>query len=74
MTSTLMTHTCADRDRALAEGCTTPRAGRHGAATGLIAGIVAVWTAPVTRESNNVDPDTGTEAERGLAPALCGRT
>ncbi|MEV1249672.1 TetR/AcrR family transcriptional regulator [Nonomuraea sp. NPDC050022] len=56
MTSTLMMHTCADRERALAEGRTTPRVSWHGAATGLIDAIVAIWTAPVTRESNNVDP------------------
>lgn len=31
------------------------RAGRHGAATGLIGAIVAIWTAPVTRETD-VDP------------------
>ncbi|MEV1177716.1 TetR family transcriptional regulator [Nonomuraea sp. NPDC049784] len=48
MTSQLMIHMCAERERALADGTPTPRATWHGAATGLIDAIVALWAAPVT--------------------------
>ncbi|WP_433435030.1 TetR/AcrR family transcriptional regulator [Nonomuraea sp. CA-141351] len=48
MTSQLMIHMCAERERALADGRPTPRATWHGAATGLIDAIVALWAAPVT--------------------------
>ncbi|SDH57483.1 TetR/AcrR family transcriptional regulator [Nonomuraea jiangxiensis] len=50
MASQLLVHTCAQRERALADGRPTPRASWHDAATGLIDVIVALWTAPVTRE------------------------
>ncbi|WP_067175317.1 TetR/AcrR family transcriptional regulator [Microtetraspora niveoalba] len=48
MTSQLMMHGCAERERALAEGRPTPRASWHDAATGLIDAITGLWTAPVT--------------------------
>ncbi|MFI6739067.1 TetR/AcrR family transcriptional regulator [Nonomuraea sp. NPDC050451] len=48
MTSHLMVHVCAERERALAEGTPTPRARWHDAATGLIDATVGLWTAPVT--------------------------
>ncbi|KAB8191537.1 TetR family transcriptional regulator [Nonomuraea phyllanthi] len=51
MASQLMVHMCAERERALAEGRPTPRATWHGAATGLIDAIVALWAAPVTSEA-----------------------
>ncbi|GEC08245.1 TetR family transcriptional regulator [Streptomyces spinoverrucosus] len=46
----LIVHTCAERERALAENAPTPRASWHDAATGLIDAIVAMWVAPVTLE------------------------
>ncbi|WP_246063804.1 TetR/AcrR family transcriptional regulator [Nonomuraea longispora] len=49
MARQLMVHMCAERERALAEGVPTPRAGWHDAATGLIDAIVGLWEAPVTR-------------------------
>jgi hypothetical protein len=51
MSSQLMVHVCAERERALAEGRPTPRSTWHGAATGLIDAIVALWAAPVTPDS-----------------------
>ncbi|MBE1593500.1 TetR/AcrR family transcriptional regulator [Nonomuraea angiospora] len=50
MARQLIVHTCADRERALAEGAPTPRATWHDAATGLIDALVGMWLAPVTRE------------------------
>ncbi|WP_433348846.1 TetR/AcrR family transcriptional regulator [Microtetraspora malaysiensis] len=48
MTSQLMVHICAERERALAEGRPTPRSSWHDAATGLIDAIAGLWAAPVT--------------------------
>jgi AcrR family transcriptional regulator len=48
MARQLIVHMCAERERALAEGTPTPRASWHDAATGLIDGIVGLWTAPVS--------------------------
>ncbi|MEV4357540.1 TetR family transcriptional regulator [Nonomuraea sp. NPDC052116] len=48
MTSHLMAHVCAERERALAEDTPTPRADWHDTATGLIDATVGLWTAPVT--------------------------
>ncbi len=42
----LILHVCAERERALAGGELTPRAGWDGAATGLVDAIVGLWTAP----------------------------
>ncbi|GAA3534984.1 TetR/AcrR family transcriptional regulator [Nonomuraea rosea] len=50
MVRQLVVHTCADRERALAEGATTPRSSWHDAATGLIDALVGLWLAPVTRD------------------------
>ncbi|MEV4804450.1 TetR family transcriptional regulator [Nonomuraea sp. NPDC049421] len=50
MTSQLLVHMCAQRERALAENLPTPRSTWHDAATGLIDAITAIWTAPVTRD------------------------
>ncbi|MET7328277.1 TetR family transcriptional regulator [Nonomuraea sp. NPDC005650] len=50
MARQLIVLTCADRERALAEGAPTPRATWHDAATGLIDALVGMWLAPVTRE------------------------
>ncbi|MFE9452053.1 TetR/AcrR family transcriptional regulator [Streptomyces sp. NPDC006739] len=49
MTRTLILHTCAERERALAEGTGTARATWGDAATGLADAIVGMWLAPVTR-------------------------
>ncbi|MFG2780500.1 TetR/AcrR family transcriptional regulator [Streptomyces prunicolor] len=44
----LILHTCAQRERALAENTPTPRASWHDAATGLVDAIVGLLQAPVT--------------------------
>lgn len=49
MVRALILHTCAERERALAEGTPTPRATWSEAATGLADAIVGLWLAPVTR-------------------------
>lgn len=48
MARNLMSHMCAERERALAESTPTPRATWDDAATGLIDAIVGLWLAPVT--------------------------
>ncbi|MDA3630275.1 TetR/AcrR family transcriptional regulator [Saccharopolyspora oryzae] len=48
MARQLMVHMIAERERALAEGESTPRATWEDAANGLIDGIVGMWLAPVT--------------------------
>jgi AcrR family transcriptional regulator len=50
MARQLMVHMLAERERALAEGTSTPRVSWHAAATGLIDAIVGLWLAPVTHE------------------------
>ncbi|SRR6266496_4554465 len=45
----LIVQMCAEYERALAEGSPTARATWQEMATGLIDGIVGLWTAPVTR-------------------------
>ncbi|MGW1802618.1 TetR/AcrR family transcriptional regulator [Streptomyces sp. NPDC001984] len=49
MARALILHTCAERERALAEGTPTPRATWSEAASGLADAIVGLWLAPVTR-------------------------
>ncbi|MEU9190166.1 TetR family transcriptional regulator [Streptomyces sp. NPDC048484] len=51
MTRHLITQMTAERERALADGKPTPRASWRETANGLIDVIVALWQAPVTRES-----------------------
>ncbi len=48
MARNLLMHTCADLERALAEGTSLPRPSWRAAATGLIDAIVGLWLAPVT--------------------------
>ncbi|WP_432028997.1 TetR/AcrR family transcriptional regulator [Streptomyces sp. 1222.5] len=48
MVRLLILHTCAERERALAEGAPTPRAGWNEVATGLADAIVGLWLAPVS--------------------------
>ncbi|MCW2654648.1 MAG: TetR family transcriptional regulator [Mycobacterium sp.] len=48
MARNLLMHTCADRERALAEGASVPRSSWRAATTGLIDAIVGLWLAPVT--------------------------
>lgn len=50
MARNLLMHTCADLERALAEGTSMPRRSWRAAATGLIDAIVGLWLAPVTEE------------------------
>ncbi|MET8563477.1 TetR family transcriptional regulator [Streptomyces flaveolus] len=47
MVRLLILHTCAERERALAEGTPTPRATWGEVATGLADAIVGLWLAPV---------------------------
>jgi AcrR family transcriptional regulator len=48
MARELILHTCAERERALAESAPTPRATWHDAATGLVDALIGLWLAPVT--------------------------
>lgn len=48
MTRQLMVHMFAERERAVAEGGSTPRSSWEASATGLIDALVGLWTAPVT--------------------------
>jgi AcrR family transcriptional regulator len=48
MARNLLMHTCAERERALAEGASFPRSSWRAAASGLIDAIVGLWLAPVT--------------------------
>ena len=52
MARNLLMHTCADFERALAEGTSLPRPSWRAAATGLIDAIVGLWLAPVTPVSD----------------------
>lgn len=49
MVRVLLLHTCAEQERAVAEGAPTPRATWSDVATGLADAIVGLWLAPVTR-------------------------
>jgi AcrR family transcriptional regulator len=49
MARQLMVHMMAERERALAEGTSTPRSSWRDAATGLIDAITGLWLAPVSR-------------------------
>ncbi|MEU8929255.1 TetR family transcriptional regulator [Streptomyces sp. NPDC048409] len=53
MARTLILHTCAERERALAEGTDTPRATWSDAATGLTDALLGLWLAPVTATRRN---------------------
>ncbi|EKF25640.1 bacterial regulatory s, tetR family protein [Mycolicibacterium hassiacum DSM 44199] len=48
MARNLLMHTCADFERAFAEGTAAPRTSWSSVASGLIDAIVGLWTAPVT--------------------------
>lgn len=48
MARNLLMHSCAERERALAEGVVVTRASWQSAASGLIDAIVGLWLAPVT--------------------------
>ena len=48
MARNLLMHTCAEFERALAEGTRVPRSGWRQASSGLIDAIVGLWLAPVT--------------------------
>ena len=48
MARNLMMHTCADFERAFAEGADMPRTTWNSAASGLIDAIVGLWQAPIT--------------------------
>ncbi|MDC0718061.1 TetR/AcrR family transcriptional regulator [Nannocystis bainbridge] len=48
MSRHLIVHVCAERERALQEGATTPRATWEGAAAGLIDALAGLWQAPFT--------------------------
>jgi AcrR family transcriptional regulator len=46
----LLMHSCADRERGMAQGTAVPRTSWSGAASGLIDAIVGLWLAPVSEE------------------------
>lgn len=48
MARNLLMHTCAERERALAQGTSAARRSWQAAASGLIDAIVGMWRAPVT--------------------------
>jgi hypothetical protein len=48
MARNLMMHTCADFERAYAEGADVPRTSWSAVGSGLIDAIVGIWLAPVT--------------------------
>jgi AcrR family transcriptional regulator len=48
MVRNLMMHTCADFERAFAEGTSVPRTTWEAVASGLIDAVVGLWLAPVT--------------------------
>ena len=50
MARNLLMHTCAEYERALAEGSALPLTSWRAAASGLIDAIVGLWHAPVTRQ------------------------
>jgi AcrR family transcriptional regulator len=50
MARQLLVHVFAERERALADGTSTPRSSWHDAATGLIDALVGMWLAPVSEE------------------------
>ncbi|EHY87890.1 TetR/AcrR family transcriptional regulator [Saccharomonospora azurea] len=58
MTRQLIVHMLAERERALAELTTTPRASWCDAATGLVDAIVGLWSAPATPRRRPDDTDT----------------
>jgi AcrR family transcriptional regulator len=50
MARNLLMHTCAEYERALAEGTSLPLTSWRTAASGLVDAIVGLWLAPVTRQ------------------------
>lgn len=48
MARNLLMHSCADRERGLAQGANVPRPSWSAASSGLIDAIVGLWRAPVT--------------------------
>jgi len=50
MARNLMMHTCADFERAFADGATVPRTNWEAVGSGLIDAIVGLWMAPVTKQ------------------------
>jgi hypothetical protein len=48
MMRNLMMHTCADFERAFAEGAAMPRTTWSSVASGIIDAIVGLWMAPIT--------------------------
>jgi AcrR family transcriptional regulator len=50
MARNLLMHTCAEYERALAEGSALPLTNWRMAASGLVDAIVGLWLAPVTRQ------------------------
>jgi len=51
MARQLILHTCAEHERALAEGTAPFRSSWYGAATGMIDAVVGLWLAPATRDA-----------------------
>ena len=55
MARNLLMHTCAEWERALADGVGAPRSGWGQATSGLIDAIVGLWLAPVTAPDGKGD-------------------
>jgi len=67
MSRQLIVHMCAERERALHEGSTTPRASWTAAAIGLIDALVGLWRAPCTVVQRTRASAAPREAERNDA-------
>ncbi|MFC9090004.1 TetR/AcrR family transcriptional regulator [Nocardiopsis dassonvillei] len=62
MTRHLIVHTCAERERALAEETATPRCSWEDTATGLVDALTGIWLAPATPAEGH-DHDAATTKE-----------
>ncbi|WP_435111117.1 TetR/AcrR family transcriptional regulator [Nocardiopsis synnemataformans] len=63
MTRHLIVHTCAERERALAEETATPRCSWEDTATGLVDALTGIWLAPAT-PATGYDHAATTKEER----------
>ncbi|MFD3683500.1 TetR/AcrR family transcriptional regulator [Nocardiopsis sp. NPDC058631] len=64
MARTLIVHTIAERELALAEGAPTPRGSWQEAAAGLTDALTGLWLAPVTTHPARPEPSTAGDRSR----------
>ncbi|WP_150254368.1 TetR/AcrR family transcriptional regulator [Nocardiopsis deserti] len=64
MTRHLIVHTCAERERALAEETATPRCSWEDTAIGLVDALTGIWLAPVTPAAGHDHAATTKEERR----------